>query len=66
VTHQYVNPLVAIALGMLLLGERPGPATLVGALLIVGAVYVAVRAESASASRPASAAPRGTPADQTV
>ena len=23
VTHQYVNPLVAIALGMLFLGERP-------------------------------------------
>jgi drug/metabolite transporter (DMT)-like permease len=66
VTHQYVNPLVAIALGMLLLGERPGPATLGGALLIVGAVYVAVRAESASASRPASVEPRGTPADQTA
>lgn len=66
VTHQYVNPLVAIALGMLLLGERPNPATLVGALLVVGAVYVAVRAESVSASRPASVAPRGTPADQTV
>lgn len=66
VTHQYVNPLVAIALGMLLLGERPSPATLVGALLVVGAVYVAVRAESASASRPASVARRGTPADQTA
>jgi drug/metabolite transporter (DMT)-like permease len=66
VTHQYVNPLVAIALGMLLLGERPSPATLGGALLIVGAVYVAVRAESASASRPASVAPQGTPADQTA
>jgi drug/metabolite transporter (DMT)-like permease len=66
VTHQYVNPLVAIALGMLLLGERPNPATLVGALLVVGAVYVAVRAESASGSRPANAAPRGTPADQTA
>ena len=30
VTHQYVNPLVAIALGMLFLGERPSPLTLVG------------------------------------
>jgi drug/metabolite transporter (DMT)-like permease len=66
VTHQYVNPLVAIALGMLLLGERPNPASLAGALLVVAAVYVAVRAESASASRPESAAPRGTPADQTA
>jgi drug/metabolite transporter (DMT)-like permease len=66
VTHQYVNPIVAIALGMLVLGERPNPATLVGALLIVGAVYLAVRAETASASRPASAAPRGTPAGRTA
>ena len=60
VTHQYVNPLVAIALGMLLLGERPSPATLAGALLVVGAVYVAVRAESprgVPAARPATQSP---------
>ncbi|MGH3134433.1 MAG: EamA family transporter [Gaiellaceae bacterium] len=70
VTHQYVNPLVAIALGMLVLGERPSPATLAGALLVVAAVYVAVRAEKGSGltptTRPANAEPRGTPADQTV
>jgi drug/metabolite transporter (DMT)-like permease len=48
VTHQYVNPLVAIALGMLLLAERPSPLTLAGAALVVGAVYVAIRAESSS------------------
>jgi drug/metabolite transporter (DMT)-like permease len=53
VTHQYVNPLVAIALGMLFLGERPSPLTLVGAALVVGAVYIAVRAESPKASAPA-------------
>ena len=46
VTHQYVNPLVAIALGMLLLGERPSPLTLAGAALVIGSVYFAVRAES--------------------
>ena len=51
VTHQYVNPLVAIALGMLLLGERPGPLTLAGAALVIGAVYVAVRAESPTRRR---------------
>jgi len=50
VTHQYVNPLVAIALGMLLLGERPSPWTLAGALVVVGAVYAAIRAESREAS----------------
>ena len=46
VTHQYVNPLVAIALGMLVLGERPNPLALAGAALVVGAVYATVRAES--------------------
>ena len=52
VTHQYVNPLVAIALGMLFLGERPSPLALAGASLVIGAVYVAVRSES-PARRPA-------------
>ena len=63
VTHQFVNPLVAIALGMLFLGERPSPWTLAGALLVIGAVYVALRAESPRKTRPATVAPRGTPAD---
>jgi len=66
VTHQYVNPLVAIALGMALLGERPSPLTLAGALLVIGAVYVAIRAESPRRHRPASVAPRGTPAGRTA
>lgn len=63
VTHQYVNPLVAIALGMVLLGERPGPLALAGAALVIGAVYVAVRAESPGRRRtPApDTAPRGDP-----
>lgn len=50
VTHQYVNPLVAIALGALFLGEALPATTLAGAAVIVGSVYVAVRAESASRS----------------
>jgi drug/metabolite transporter (DMT)-like permease len=66
VTHQYVNPLVAIALGMAFLGERPSPWTLAGAALVIGAVYVAIRAEFPRKTRPASVAPRGTPADQTA
>ena len=57
VTHQYVNPLVAIALGMLLLGERPSPWTLAGALVVVGAVYAAIRAESRAAQTRAAPAP---------
>ena len=66
VTHQYVNPLVAIALGMVFLGERPGPWALAGSALVIGAVYVAIRAEFPRTKRPASVAPRGTPADQTA
>ena len=65
VTHQFVNPLVAIALGMLFLGERPSPFTLVGAALVVGAVYVSVRAESPS-GRPATGAQRDTRAGPTA
>jgi drug/metabolite transporter (DMT)-like permease len=66
VTHQYVNPLVAIALGVAFLDERPSPLTLLGALIVIGAVYVAIRAESPRATRPATVATRGTPADQSA
>jgi drug/metabolite transporter (DMT)-like permease len=67
VTHQYVNPLVAVALGALLLDERPGPATLLGAALIVGAVVVTARREGRGEARPrpSSAARRETRADPT-
>ena len=65
VTHQYVNPLVAIALGMAFLGERPSLWTFAGAGLVIGAVYVAIRAEFPRKKRPAIVAPRGTPAGQT-
>jgi drug/metabolite transporter (DMT)-like permease len=51
VTHQYVNPLVAIALGALLLDEQLTLAIGLGAALIVGSVFVAVRQESAAARR---------------
>ncbi len=64
VTHQYVNPLVAITLGVAFLGERPSPLALVGALVVIAAVYVAIRAELPGKTRPATVAPRGTPADQ--
>ena len=66
VTHQYVNPLVAIALGMVFLGERPSPWALAGSALVIAAVYVAIRAEFPRTKRPASVVPRGTPADQTA
>ena len=49
VTHQYVNPLVAILLGARSSDEQLTLAIGVGAALIVGSVFVAVRQEGASA-----------------
>jgi drug/metabolite transporter (DMT)-like permease len=66
VTHQYVNPLVAIVLGMAFLGERPSPWALAGAALVIASVYIAIRAEFPKAPRPATVVPRGTPADQSA
>jgi drug/metabolite transporter (DMT)-like permease len=71
VTHQYVNPIVAIALGALFLGEEITLAAGLGAALIVGSVFVAVRSENAAARArerrsPATAGVRGTPADRTA
>ena len=69
VTHQYVNPLVAILLGALVLDEQLTLAVGLGAALIVGSVFVAVRSENAAARRrrsPGIADVRGTPADRTV
>jgi drug/metabolite transporter (DMT)-like permease len=63
VTHQYVNPLVAILLGAALLGEELSLTTGLGAALIVGSVFVAVSREG---RKPEAAAPAGStaPVDQ--
>jgi drug/metabolite transporter (DMT)-like permease len=45
-TYAYVNPVVAIALGALILDERITPITLLGAGIIVASVALVVRAES--------------------
>jgi drug/metabolite transporter (DMT)-like permease len=45
-THTHVNPVVAIALGWLVLQERVTLATLAGAALVVGSVATVVRHES--------------------
>jgi drug/metabolite transporter (DMT)-like permease len=67
VTHQYVNPLVAVILGAAILGERPTTSTAAGAVLIVGAVIVTVRRESRTSvtpsPEPGSDVPPGTRAD---
>jgi drug/metabolite transporter (DMT)-like permease len=76
VTHQYVNPLVAIVLGAVLLGEQLTLTVGIGAALIVGSVFVAVRQEGStspakehpgpSRRSPESAGVTGTPADQSA
>jgi drug/metabolite transporter (DMT)-like permease len=57
VTHQYVNPLVAIALGTLFLGERPSWAMLAGASVVVAAVFATLRVERQPPPRDVAAAP---------
>ncbi len=52
VTHQYVNPLVAIVLGAAVIGERPTAFTAVGAVLILGAVIVTVSREGRATRSP--------------
>jgi drug/metabolite transporter (DMT)-like permease len=37
-TYAYVNPVVAVALGALFLGERPTLATLLGGVIVVASV----------------------------
>jgi drug/metabolite transporter (DMT)-like permease len=39
----YLNPVVALALGVFALGERVGPATMVGFVLIVAGCVIATR-----------------------
>lgn len=46
VTHQYVNPVVAVILGALLLSEPITASVVVGAGLIIGAVVMIVRDQS--------------------
>ena len=60
VTHQYVNPVVAIVLGALLLDERLTMSVAAGAALIVGSVFVVVRQEGRPAPAPV---PDAEPAD---
>jgi drug/metabolite transporter (DMT)-like permease len=50
-TYAYVNPVVAVSLGALFLGERPTPATLLGGVVVVASVAMLLvnRGQSAAA-----------------
>jgi drug/metabolite transporter (DMT)-like permease len=51
-TYAYVNPVVAVILGVLVLDERVSATMAVGAVLIVAAVVIVVRAEEKAARVP--------------
>jgi drug/metabolite transporter (DMT)-like permease len=46
VTHQYVNPAVAVVLGAVFLGEGLGVSAVIGTVLVIAAVFATVRTES--------------------
>jgi drug/metabolite transporter (DMT)-like permease len=46
VSHQYVNPAVAVLLGAVILGESLGVSSVIGATLVIAAVFATVRSES--------------------
>jgi drug/metabolite transporter (DMT)-like permease len=46
VSHQYVNPAVAVLLGALLLGESLDASSLIGAVLVIAAVFATVRSDA--------------------
>jgi drug/metabolite transporter (DMT)-like permease len=48
----YVNPVVAVALGVVVLGERPGPGALVGLALILAGSWLSTRSSRLSVPRP--------------
>ncbi|GJF28388.1 drug/metabolite exporter YedA [Kitasatospora sp. NE20-6] len=62
-TYSYVNPLVAVGLGVAVLGERIGPATVAGTAFLTVAVGWTVlgSARRTRAAAPAPAAPQPTP-----
>jgi drug/metabolite transporter (DMT)-like permease len=52
VSHQYVNPAVAVLLGAVILDESLRASALIGAALVIGAVFATVRSEASPAPCP--------------
>lgn len=64
-TYAYVNPVIAVLLGVLIAGEHIGPAQFAGGALVLGAVLIVVRAERQSRRvRTEPSVPAGTMAGQ--
>jgi drug/metabolite transporter (DMT)-like permease len=49
VSHQYVNPAVAVLLGAVILDESLGVSALIGATLVIAAVFATVRSDASPA-----------------
>jgi drug/metabolite transporter (DMT)-like permease len=49
VSHQYVNPAVAVLLGAVILDESLGVSAVIGSALVIAAVFATVRSESSPA-----------------
>ena len=58
-TYAYVNPIVAVALGALILSEPITPRTLIAAVIIIGAVAAMVSGRPREAEEPEPATPEG-------
>ena len=52
VSHQYVNPAVAVFLGAVVLDESLGLSAVIGTALVIAAVFATVRSESSPAPIP--------------
>ena len=66
-TYAYVNPVVAVILGFIVLGEGIATTALVGAALVIAAVVVIVRTESRATRSPdARTASRARPASESA
>jgi drug/metabolite transporter (DMT)-like permease len=59
----YVNPLVAVVLGVTLLGERPGPGALAGLALILAGSWLSTGGRLPPRGRPWPRRPRGEESD---
>jgi drug/metabolite transporter (DMT)-like permease len=57
VSHQYVNPAVAVLLGAVLLGESLDASSIIGAVLVIAAVFATVRSDASPAPVQQEAAP---------
>jgi drug/metabolite transporter (DMT)-like permease len=60
-TYAYVNPVIAVVLGAVVLGEHVAPVTVAGMALIVASVVVVVRREARAKARVRAAAPASPP-----